>query len=245
MDTSAKIVFIGSGSLRCCPQVLAGIFNCWWQPDSMLYLMDTNEERLDLSERLARCFAAESRSNLRVTTSDSFEGSFKDATHVILAFGLGYQPEIEGESARLLQALRACSGIEVGESEHKLNISRKERADFIRAVLLNPIFEQINELLPKLSRDALWINLVRPVELTAPLLAAEAIHLDWPKPLFPEERIPLAHQILRWIRSEEYLGEELLKNAQNPIVNALKYGQPAPENRFNPKALAGYLARLA
>ncbi|HWP30261.1 MAG TPA: hypothetical protein VNK96_00835 [Fimbriimonadales bacterium] len=241
MDTSAKIVFVGSGSLRCCAPVFAGIFNCWWQPDSMLYLVDTNEERLDLSERLARCFAAESRSNLRVTT-DSMEASLKDATHVVLAFGLGHYGE-EDEEIDLLQAWCVLNGIQLPEREHA-ETSKEERLDFMRAILLNPIFEEVNQLLPNLARNALVVNLVRPVELTAPLLAVEAIHLDWPEALSQEERLPLAHQILRWIRSEEYLGGELLKNTQNPIVNALKYGEPKPENRFNPKALAGYLARL-
>jgi len=241
MDTSAKIVFVGSGSLRCCAPVLAGIFNCWWQPDSMLYLVDTNEERLDLSERLARCFAAESRSNLRVTTSDSLKASLKDATHVILAFGFGYRGE--EEEINLLQAWCVLSGVEWFEYEWRGG-AKDERLDFIRAVLLNPIFEEVNELLPTLARNSLVVNLVRPVALTAPLLAAEAIHLDWPPALSPDERVPLAHQILRWIRSEEYLGGELLGHAQNPIVNALKYGQPKAENRFNPRALAGYLAKL-
>lgn len=244
MDTSAKIVFVGSGSLRCCAPVFAGIFNCWWQPDSMLYLVDTNEERLDLSERLARCFAAESRSNLRVTTSDSMEASLKDATHVVLAFGLSRYGEEEDEEISLLQAWCVLNGVQLPEREHE-EISREERLDFMRAVLLNPIFEEVNQLLPTLARNALVVNLVRPVELTAPLLATEAIHLEWPKELSPDERLPLAHQILRWIRSEEYLGGELLKNEQNPIVNALKYGEPKPVNRFNPKALAEYLARLS
>jgi hypothetical protein len=78
------------------------------------------------------------------------------------------------------------------------------------------------------------INLSRPVEVTAKLLDQPAIHLDWPLPLSLEERVPRAHQILRWVRGEESTHALLQSVAQGPLFAALRYGEPSPRLAFDP-----------
>ncbi|MCH8273467.1 MAG: hypothetical protein IH851_01595 [Armatimonadetes bacterium] len=229
MEWAAKTSVIGAGSLRCGAAVLAGIFNCPWPTDSHLELCDIHPEALDLFERLARCFAGDTNAALSISPQDDLSEAIEGATTLVLCFGLGDELR-----ERWHDWLREA-GVEdlLGRT-----------ASLSRAVLLNPTFEAVNEQIHRLREGATIINMVRPISVTAMLLASPAIHLDWPAAIPSDRRVPTAHRILRLVRGDEYTNVELHREAANPLAQALTQISPKMNNRFNAKAMAGWLREL-
>jgi len=221
-----KIAVIGAGSLRAGVPILASLANLPLAPETRLSLHDENDEALDLFDRLARVFSATKDLELSIQTADDLEHALDGASVAILAFGLG-------RSAPKAQAwIRTC------EDAHPRTTT------MVRATLLHPKFEVINEWLYGLETAPILVNIVSPAELSSQLIAAEAFHLDWPPPLRQDRRVPTAHQVLRWIRGDDLPYEPLDENAESPLVSALLDAKPLPENRFNPRAVATWMAEL-
>ncbi|MBA3726225.1 MAG: hypothetical protein H0W86_07165 [Armatimonadetes bacterium] len=222
-----KIAVIGAGSLRAGVPILASLANLPLAPETRLSLHDEHDEALDLFERLARVFAATNDLELSIQAADDLDHALDGASVAILAFGLG-------KSAAKAEAwMRTCR-------DASLRI-----ATMVRATLLHPKFEVINEWLYGLEAAPILVNLVSPAERSSQLLTGEAFHLDWPPPLGQDRRVSTAHQVLRWIRGDDLPYEPLKTNAESPLVSALLDAKPAPENRFNSQALATWMAELA
>lgn len=225
MPVGAKISIIGAGSLRSATPVLSSIFNLPLTNTS-LYLCDVHKEALDLFGRFARILAAAKELEIGIGATSDIDEAVTDADTIILCFGLG-----EAKSKLELWS-QACT------------ISQESYAALARAILLHPVFESINELLYDSQNEASVVNLVSPVELSSQLLACEAVHLDWPPPISLEERVPIAHQVLRWVRSEDHPYDELRAQEQSPLITALLDKKPAPQNLFNTKAVTTWISEL-
>ncbi len=229
MKWRAKIAVIGAGSLRCGMPVLASLFHCPLPQGTRLSLYDIHKEALDLLTRLARCLSAEADSKYEIEPAEELSWALDDATTIILCFGLG-----ERGRARWLNWL---SDAGVSDPHSRLAL-------LARAILLNPSFEALNEHLYSLNDSVTVINLVRPIELTGMLLAVPAIHLNWPPEIAEERRIPMVHHILRLVRGDEYVAEELKSGAKTPLVATLSRPERSRVNHFDPRAVAGWLAEL-
>lgn len=219
MPMGSKVAVIGAGSLRCGAAVLASLFSLPLEPDAHLALCDLHDEALDLFDRLARSLAAAHDIQPAITATNYLSEALESADVVILAFGLGR------EATDLAQW---CA---------------PETHSLARAVLLNRTFESVNEELFANKPESV-VNLVAPIGHSQQLLAYSAVHLDWPPPLADEERVPAAHQALRWVRAEDNLYSLLNDNKDSPVVKAVLDQSPAPANKFNPKALAGWISEL-
>jgi hypothetical protein len=68
-------------------------------------------------------------------------------------------------------------------------------------------------------------------------LDAEAFHIDWPDPVQSDLQYVFAHRALRLVRGDEPIFEPLQEFKENPLATAIMDSRPAPENRFDPKAL--------
>lgn len=229
MKWRAKIAVIGAGSLRCGMPVLSSLFHCSLPQGTRITLYDVHREALDLLTRLARCLSAEADSKHIIESGEDLAWALDDATTVILCFGLGEQ-----RRERWRNWLSAAGVVD----------PRGRVALLARAVLLNPVFEELNERLYPLSDSVTVINLVRPVDLTGMLLAVPAIHLNWPPEIADERRIPMVHHILRLVRGDEYVTEELKNGAETPLVVTLSRPERSRVNHFDPKAVAGWLVEL-
>lgn len=227
MPVGAKVSVVGAGSLRCGSPVLANIFNLPLSEETEVFLCDPHEEALDLLDRLARTFAAAQDFENTIVSTPDLDDALEDSSTIILCFGLGKSRRQHDDWSSSCQP--TLSAKLAGEA---------------RAVLLNPTFERVNECLFRLEPDVSVINLVSPTELSAQLLAFQAIHLDWPAPLPADARVSAAHQILRWVRGDEPLFTELQREADGPLVKALLDKKPTPENRFNTKAIATWVSEI-
>ncbi|MCL6624858.1 MAG: hypothetical protein K6T17_09625 [Fimbriimonadales bacterium] len=229
MRWRAKIAIIGAGSLRCGMPVLASLFHCPLPQGTRVALYDVHQEALDLLTRLARCLSSEADGKYVIEPAEELSWALDDATTIILCFGLGERGRERWRSWL---------------SEAGVEDSRGRLALLARAILLNPSFEGLNEHLYSLNDSVTVINLVRPIELTGMLLAAPAVHLDWPPEMTEERRIPMVHHILRLVRGDEYVAEELKNGAETPLVTTLSRPERTRVNRFDPRAVAGWLAEL-
>ena len=227
MPVGAKLSIVGAGSLRCAAPVLASIYNLPLSQETEVFLCDPHEGALDLLDRLARTFAAAQDLENTIVSTPDLDDALEDSSTVILCFGLG----------------KSRKQHEDWSSSCEPSISVK-LADEARAILLNTSFERVNECLFRLEPDVSVINLVSPIDLSAQLLAFQAIHLDWPAALPQDKRVSAAHQILRWVRGDEPLFTELQREADGPLVRALLDKKPAPENRFNTKAIATWVSEI-
>jgi hypothetical protein len=218
MPLGTKVTIVGAGSLRAAAPVLASLVSFPLTPEHKVTLCDTDEEVLDLADRLARTLAVAQELDLVIVSTPDIAEAMAGADTVILTFGLGSQRDlVEGQSS--------------------------EAAAIARGMLLRNSFERINDILFSANPAPRVFNLVLPTELSAQLLAYDAVHLDWPAALPVNDRVPVAHQILRWVRGDEPVFSLLRENNSSPLVEAIKSSQPGV-NRFNPNAVKGWAADL-
>lgn len=205
---------VGAGSLRCAPEVLASLVHAGLPQESAVWLQDEHVEALDLAERLAHRLISEANLLLRVVATPDPVEALEGAEVVILCIGGG---------------LRERRGWFAAEgSDEAVGLLRLER---IRRAMTG-----LQSALDRLPAGATVINLARPTAESGRFLPCPAIHLDWPEPLAGEERVPRAHQMLRWARGEDPLFDLLDRVATGPLVSALRYGEPRATNLFDPLA---------
>jgi hypothetical protein len=213
------VAVIGAGSLRAAGTIIGSLFCTEWSGSGELRLYDCHDEALDLFDRLARVFAAEADSQVRITATTRMAEATRDANVVILGFGLGPHKE------EWLQWVERTGCDPAGDA-----------ATAARAVLLNRVMSEVGDLIHLHSQAPFVINLVRPVALSARLFPGRAVHVDAPAQLGDEERIPAAHRALRWVKGDEYPGLILKSMEDSPVLRALR-GEINPENRFDAKAV--------
>lgn len=226
LDTATKVAVIGAGSLRCSPTILGAIFSRPWPVGSRLHLCDVHGEALDLFSRMATLYASESNSDLEIWSGSSLESALEGADFVVLCFGLG---PLQAKFESVLNRFEI--------------LPQGEEADRIRAVLLNPMFERVNDLLSGLH-DPIVVNMVRPTQFTSRLLAATAVDFDAPETLDPASRIMAAHYALRVVQGDLYASLELKKHEATPLAEFLRGAGVGGVLRFDSKALSTWLAEL-
>lgn len=222
MTAPSRIVVLGAGSLRCAPEVLASLVQAGLPQESALWLQDEHAEALDLAERLAYRLVTEANLMLRVVATPDPSEALEGADTVILCVGGG------------LHERQAWLALE--EADEALELLRLER---IRRVM-----DSLQPGLASLDDEAAVINLARPTAQSGRFLQRPAIHLDWPEPLQHEERVPRAHQMLRWARGEEPLFDLFERVNNGPLVSALRYGEPRATCLYDPNAATELAVRL-
>lgn len=213
---------LGAGSLRCAPEVLASLVQAGLPQESALWLQDEHHEALDLAERLAHRLVTEANLLLRVVATPDPVEALEGAETVILCVGGGLHEH---------HGWLALEG-----AYEALELLRLER---IRRVM-----DALQPGLACLDERAAVINLSRPTAQSGRFLQRPAIHLDWPEPLQPEQRVPRAHQMLRWARGEEPLFDLFERASSGPLVSALRYGEPRATCLYDANAATELAARL-
>lgn len=222
MTAPSRIAVLGAGSLRCAPEVLASLVQVDLPQESAVWLQDEHAEALDLAERLAHRLVTEANLLLRVVATPDPIEALEGAETVILCIGGG---------------LRERRGWFAAEAQHDV-------VELLRLERIRRALAMLQPMLENLAEGATVINLSRPTATSGRFLPRAAIHLDWPEPLAGEERVPRAHQMLRWARGEDPMFELLERAQSGPLVAALRYGEPRAENLFDPHATEEIKERL-
>lgn len=222
MTAPSRIVVLGAGSLRCAPEVLASLVQAGLPQESAVWLQDEHAEALDLAERLAHRLVTEAGALLRVVATPDQAEALDGGETVILCIGGGLRERKGWFAAE-----------DAGEAVELVRLERIRRA-----------IGSLQESLDSLAEGATVINLARPTAESGRFLPRAAIHLDWPEPLPGEERVPRAHQMLRWARGEDPMFDLLDRAQSGPLVSALRYGEPTATNLYDPGAAEELAARL-
>lgn len=220
---------LGAGNLRCGPAVLAGLAT--WQPDDLVdvRLWDTNEERLDLVDRLLReCLDKAGTEHAAMSTSELDE-ALLDATDVVLTVHEDcarrmtgrrppelFAPEEPAEATYQVRGdpNRPTPPEQLSVHTH-IMLSGPADHDNSREVV---ILAALKTILDHIASDARILSLERGILLPA---GREHTHLNWPLPLDAKIAPLIPHQILRWIHGESSLGSLLEESRKSPLTKWL------------------------
>ncbi len=218
--------------MRSGPHVAAALTTFVSQQPMEIRLLDWNEERMDLIDRLARQMLKKAEQEHQIKSSTDLEESLDGADHLILSIYedsarrlLGPAPEpVEDEEE---PDERGMSVVEHGlgdlnkptpyehlSQQTKLMLHRPN-LDLDREEVIRQVSERVLREKPEACRV---LSLVRDVEIQLPEGAEKAA---WPQPLSEAERQIAPHQILRWI-NEDHSIYDLLKEAEySPVTRWL------------------------
>ncbi|MFQ3586579.1 MAG: hypothetical protein SNJ74_02015 [Fimbriimonadaceae bacterium] len=182
-----QITVLGAGSVRCATPVVATLATYFGEKPIEVALYDPDEERLDLFARLAKVCCTVADNRYPIRITTEAEEALEGAHIAILG--------LDDNGARVYQ--RAAG-----------RIGKKDPID-------SDLFaETVAEILAFLRPDGELLSLLRPsVRIPRPTY----YRLDWPPEPSPEERAGLPHQVLRWIRGDEYPHELMRRHERSPL----------------------------
>lgn len=169
-----QITVLGAGSVRCATPVVATLASYFGERPIEVALYDPDEERLDLFARLAKVCCTVSDNRYPIRITTEADEALEGAHIAILC--------LDDNGAQVYQ--RAAG--------------RLGKQDPIDSDLFA---DALSEILGFLQPDAELLSLLDPgIRIPKPTY----YRLDWPPEPSPEERAALPHQVLRWIKGDEY-----------------------------------------
>lgn len=185
--SAVQLTVLGAGSLRYGPPVVAALASYFGERPLGIRMYDSDEERLDIFDRLARlCFVNNYVSHELMSTTSVTE-ALEETDLIVVAVGANC-------ARRYLRATRAAGIADVGD--------------------LGMIEQAVSDILGPVPAAVPVLSLLEP---SISLPRATYQRVDWPAPLSPEARFALPLQILRWLNKEESLHELLISNDQSPL----------------------------
>jgi hypothetical protein len=114
-----------------------------------------------------------------------------------------YSQVLDGASRVILQLDSNCAQKEARAGKHRVSADPAKR-----------VSATLERLKPLIANDAVVVSLLPP-EVAISL--GYYYRLDWPCQLDEDETRSLPHQVLRWIRGEEYLFDIFKKHDRSPL----------------------------
>lgn len=195
-------------------------------------LLDWNEERMDLIDRLARQIQKKAEQEHQIKSSTDLEESLEDADHLVLSLYedssrrlIGPEPEPVEEEEPLDE--KGMSVVEHGLGDLNRPTPYQNLSQQTRLILHRPNLDLSREeaiqkaaakVLAKRPEKCRVLSLVRDVTIELP---ENAEQVAWPPPLAESERQIKPHEILRWINEDPSI-YDLLKEAEySPVTRWL------------------------
>lgn len=186
--SSIKLSVIGIGSLRCGPSVVASLATFFGERPLEIAFYDPDEERQELMCRFAAVtFAMARATHFAYPCSEPAEALEGAARAVLCADENGFR--------RILRRHTDGADDRFAETE-----------DWVRPAL--------SALLDGIQPETALLSLL-PIE--APVPAVQYFHASWPPEPSEAECKELPHQLLRWIKGEEYAHQFLKENERSPL----------------------------
>ena len=188
-----RMAVLGAGSVRCSPRVIAALANYFGERPMEICLFDVDEERLELFSRYARvCFTVTRSQNLVFECADLDEA-------------------IEEVDLVIVQVGENCARKYLASRPHLLGDLAIEQLDSAQAVA-----SAAEDMVPaRLIEQGRVLSLIKP---GAPSVLHTCASLaEWPPPLADEERYKVPHQVLRWVRGEEFVTDWLAEHERTPL----------------------------
>ncbi|HTQ09749.1 MAG TPA: hypothetical protein VMI31_06730 [Fimbriimonadaceae bacterium] len=182
-----RLAILGAGSVRCSPAVIASLATYFGERPLEIRMFDSDMERLDLFDRFARLCFAMSRNGHGLSSTTDADEALLDADRVILQIG-------ENCARKYLK------------ERHRMGIASLGAEAMIE--------QAVEELLGSVPQEAEVLSLVDS-GIAIPL--DHYYRVDWlPEPTVAE-RISLPHQVLRWIRGEDYTHALFIEHERSPV----------------------------
>lgn len=185
--SAVHLAILGAGSVRCSVPVMACLATYFGERPLEITLYDSDEERLDLVDRYARLCFLTTKSTHNLKST------------------VDYKEALEGADKVVVQIEENCARKFLKENR------RQGFADLVPASLIEQAVD----------------DLVRDIPFTVPVLSLIPDPIvyprdvyqceGWPPELTEAEEVVLPHQILRWIRSDEYPYQILDANEHAPL----------------------------
>lgn len=225
------LAVLGVGSLRRGPAILASIAVAQPEPSWTIRLYDTEGERLDIMDRLARRLLIDDDLGPRILSSDDPADVIGPTTHVIVSIGINSaQKWFEPKSApdcpdhRRLPAMSPV-GMEAWFSrlppEEQVSASTRESHP------VEPEAEIVEFFRAAIPRAALPPKVLNLTPALIDLLDGATHCTNWPPVLSETQIVARPLQLLRWIKGEDRLDDLLRSNADSPVAVWLR-GQVDP-----------------
>lgn len=213
-----KLAVLGIGSLRSGPPVVAALANYFGERELEVRLYDSDDERLDLFDRLARaCFVVE-KARHRLFSFNDHREALDEADAAIVCVGFNCARKLLGikqeeppaeEQAPLHPVERAAECGPVSGMPRSWYYGEPPKPEFRAQVLRSAL----DILLEEVPADLPLLDMMRGAKLSGKRVS----RLEWPDALGEEERLALAHQVLRWVKGDEYLHTLLNAHRLSPI----------------------------
>lgn len=185
--SAVHLSILGAGSVRCSVPVMACLATYFGERPLEITLYDSDEERLDLVDRYAR---------LCFLTTKSTHG---------LKSTVDYREALEGADKVVVQ---------IGENCARKFLKENRRQGFADLVPASLIEQAVDDLLRDIPFTVPVLSLIDvPIAYPRDVYQCEG----WPPELSEMEEGVLPHQILRWIRSDEYPYQILDANEHAPL----------------------------
>jgi hypothetical protein len=186
-----RLAILGAGSVRCTPAVVASLATYFGERPLEIRMFDADLERLDLFDRFARVCFLMTRSVHTLISTTDAAEACLDADRVILQVG-------ENCARKYLK------------ERHRMGI-----ADLGAAAMIE---QAVEELLGGVSPEAEVLSLQRG-DILVP--RDHYYRLNWLGEPTASDRAALPHQVLRWIRGEDYTHELLREHERSPLKSWL------------------------
>ncbi|MDI9640885.1 hypothetical protein QPK87_18155 [Kamptonema cortianum] len=223
---SRVLLLAGAGNIDCAHYVLATLAT-WHSPDRLeVRLFDANEERLDLMDRLARFLFEDNNDEAIIKASASMADFADGCTDIVLSLSEDCARRMTGKST-----LRSLEFLEEFDDPYELR--RGDRNKPTRAENLSESVKQLLEVpeesdltLSEVLRSA--AKQIVPVDFPrrhVACLSSNGVigHLEgfsvlgWPDATTEPQIAGNPHQVLRWIRGDDLVGDLLDTGRENPL----------------------------
>lgn len=188
-----RLAILGAGSVQCSPAVIAALANYFGERPMEICLFDADEERLELFSRYARVCCTVTHSQHAVFATIDLDEALLGVDLVIV--------QVDENCARKYLA-------------NRLDILREgtdERVDDAQ-----PVTTAAKHMVPEgLPAQGRVLSLIE-TETRNALPMCHSIS-GWPSPVPAGELYKIPHQVLRWVRGEEFLGEWLAAHERTPL----------------------------
>lgn len=228
MQTKTVCV-LGAGSVEYAPHAIVTLASLASEFLLDIRLFDSNEERLDLLDRLGRVCLDMTKLGHSIRSSSDPAEMLEDATAVIIAVSEDCArriaaPGVDVEGADPDETPETeLPVLEFGMGDPNRPTPVEKLSHHTRLILQRPNMEisrlQAMEtsrevLLPLVADDARVLNLVEGFSFKS---GEERIE-NWPERMSPEQVEVMPHQILRWIQGDPVFGRFIEENRRSPFA---------------------------
>lgn len=204
---STILAVLGAGSVRCSPPVIAALASYFGERPLEIRLYDSDEERLDLFDRFARaCFNLTKATHALSGHLDPKE-ALDNADRVVLQVGTNCARKYLRASGKLKSAMANDFQEPAGSLQKDGYLPLAHDTAMIQ--------DALQFLLPNITPDSDVLSLQE--EAVQLPVGRRFRRTDWPPEPTLAERVAIPHQVLRWIKGEEYPHALIAESERSPL----------------------------